>query len=340
MHLSPELVIGRSRLFSWNNESHTITLSDPFQALLNLLIELKIVILNSDCQTLEGLNRLLQQELGKGGLLRKNGSERWEVSDKFLTDNPLWEARIEEFMFLLGQLGFINKRPCDGPISVEHSLILGARVERMKMRIKETVQLLKERAVKTEKLFLLGSKRPLENDEKISLKLQIESIKNPHLKSYWENIFVTDDLCTEGNAFVCLWDCLAPDSLKEELGSNMIPTHSTVIGFSYQEIGGHRTTTDVTTNDWALHYYDDEKPQAIFAMIEQPYGRLPDQLADSVITNAKKATVDLMMSRVANTTFHFAVIEPPKVPLAAVQFDEIARNVYRTVLLVRYLETL
>lgn len=333
--LSPELVIGRSQLFILNHDDHTITLSDPFKALLNLLIELGTLKITSNCETLEGLNAVLQQPQGEGGLLRKPGTERWHI-----TDHPLWESKKDELEFLLAQLGFVNPRPCEKPLAVQHGIIFGALAQRMAVRIEETVKLISQGAVKVEKLFLLGSKRPLESAEKEFLTTHLENVANPALKSHWEMIFEQTDACTEANAFVCLWDCLVTDKLKERLsGTKIIPVQSTAIGFSYHETGGHRTTTDVSTADWTMHYEDD-KPQGIFALIEQPYGRLIDVLAGNVITNAKKATGDLIMQRLANTTFHLEIIQPRQTPLMGVRLDEIARNVYCTLGMVKYVETL
>lgn len=332
MSACPELVIGGHHLFQWDDVKKQITLSSPFRSLLELLIDLE-TLESAEIHTLGDLNALLQKPQGKGGLLRQPGTERWEI-----TDHPLWQTKRAELEALLAQLGFIHSREINQrPLSVNHCIIFGARAERMESRIQDILQLLVKKDLQAERIFLLGSKRKLVSEERDFLNSKLETFSNEEQRIYWQKQLADDEQATEANAFVLLWEVLVPEALKSEVEGKVVFTQSTRLGFSYEEQKGHRTTTDVTTNDWIAHYQDGHD-QSIFAVVEHPYLRLQDHLRTSVLTNAKRATLDLMLQRIAHTTFHFAQKQPQKEPLMGVVLDEIARNVYRTVETLRYLE--
>jgi hypothetical protein len=328
----PKLVIGKYDLFQWDEIKQQIKLSHPFQSLLQMLFELGILE-TTDISSLDDLNTLLQKPQGQGGLLRKPGSERWEMSD-----HHLWQKKGADLEFLLAQLGFMQPQNLSShPLLVKHCLIFGARVERMETRIQETLQFISSGDVKPEKIFLLGSKRKLIPEERVFLEGKLAAFGDEQ-KAYWQGVLTGAEDATEANAFVLLWESLlSDDELKKNLEDKVIFMHSSRLGFSYREREGHRTTTDVTTDDWTA-YYQDGEPQTIFALVEQPYGRLLDQLRASVLTNGKQAALDLVLQRIANTTFYFVQSQPKQTPLMSVVCDEIARHVYRTVDVLRYLE--
>jgi hypothetical protein len=332
--LSPEVVIGRSTLFVWSAEKHTVTLSDPFKSLLRLLTELETLKPKPDCKNLDvlenfsDLNNVLQQTQGDGGLMRKPGTERWEI-----TNSPSWTGKEQSIESLLKQLGFIEPQPLSEQVNVNHSMVFGAHVKRMIIRVDATLKSMIEGGVCAETVFLLGSKRPLQPDEIDEIKNLLNGIENLQIKLHWENVFSKDGYYTEGNALHFLWDSRASDELRKK----MIPICSTVHGASYNTVEGHRPTTEVTVDDW-LPYYKNGEKQSIFAVVEQPFIRLQDTLMEKVITDAKRATTEVMTQRVSNTTFHFSNIVPPQQPLIGAQLDEIARNVYRTQALIKDLE--
>lgn len=330
MSACPELIIGSYHLFQWDAVKTHITLAPAFQSLLQTLTELG-ALEAAEIHTLNDLNILLQKPQGQGGLLRKPGSERWEIND-----HPSWQAKQDDLEKLVDQLGFSQDQSLKKHCSVDHCIIFGARVERMETRISETLITLMKKAVKAEHIFLLGSKRKLVSEELAILAEKIEHIHNEKQKLYWKEVFASEEHATEANACALLWECNVPSELENTLNGRVVFVQSTRIGFSYKETIGHRTTTDVTTEDWSKFYQDGEK-QSIFAIAEQPYGRLVDQLRTSVLTNAKKANVDLMLQRIANTTFHFARPNIKRESLSII-LDEIARNVYRTFDTLRYLD--
>lgn len=331
--LNPKLVMGSHQLFQWDATNQRIILSRPFQSLLRLLVELgTLESTKIDC--LEDLNAQLQKPQGQGGLLRKPESERWHI-----TDHPLWKQKRLELERLLGQLGFVGSQSLPHPVSVKHCIIFGARAERVETRIQETLNLLLSGHLQTERVFLLGSKRKLVSEERLFLKSKIDQLANEEQKKYWLSVFAQEDQAIEANACLFLWEFLVPTHMQEALRGKVISIQSTQIGFSYREKEGHRTTCEVTAEDW-ISYYTDQEPQTIFALAEQPYVRLVDQLRTSVLTNAKRAKVDLMHHRLANTTFYFVLPQPRQEPLIGVVLDEIARNVYRTVDLLRHLDKL
>ena len=110
-----------------------------------------------DCKALTvnslyDLNSILQQSQGvRGGLLRKEGTERWH-----LDDNPKQKYR-QTFDVLLQQLGFVLPKSIDCKMIVDHCIIFGARAERMETRIIETLGYLKKKLEVTGHIFLLGS---------------------------------------------------------------------------------------------------------------------------------------------------------------------------------------
>ena len=89
-----------------------------------------------------------------------------------------------------------------------------------------------------------------------------------------------------------------------------------------------------------MTYYKADKPQTIFALAEQPYGRLLDQLRFTVLSKGKKASLDELSTRIKNTTFYFVCPSADTKPLISVILDEIGRNVYRTTETLKYLENL
>lgn len=333
MSLCPELIIGNHHLFQWNELKKEISLSSPFQDLLQLLVELE-TLETKDIHTLSDLNNVLQKPQGEGGLLRKPKFERWEM-----TDHPIWKQRKAVLEHLFTQLGFIQSHQLvKTPILVKHCIIFGARAERIETRIKETLQFFLKGDVQAEHIFILGSKRKLIPEERLFLSKKIESFHQEKQKIYWQEILANEEYATEANACALLWEYLLPKDLKEKLEGKVVFVQSTRLGSSYQEQAGNRTTTDITTDDWNSYYQDGEK-QAIFALAEQPYGRLLDQLRASVLTKAKRATLDLVMQRIALTTFYFVQPQLKKDSLAiGIVLDEIARNVYRTIDILRYFE--
>ena len=89
-----------------------------------------------------------------------------------------------------------------------------------------------------------------------------------------------------------------------------------------------------------MSFYNTKEPQAIFAITEQPYIPLTDQLKFTVLSKGKKANIEELVERIKNTTFYFASPTPSSSPLISVVLDEISRNVYRTVDTLKYLESL
>lgn len=87
-----------------------------------------------------------------------------------------------------------------------------------------------------------------------------------------------------------------------------------------------------------MAFYNANEPQAVFAIAEQPYIRLTDQLRLTVLSKGKLAGTDELVERIKNTTFYFASPKPSSSPLISVILDEIGRNVYRTADTLKYLE--
>lgn len=332
IQLDPSLLLGTSNLFNYDSANHQLVLTPPFRDLLKLLVELgelddKALSANS----LYELNSILQKPQGQGGFMRKEGTERWH-----LEDNSAMQTHRQIFDSLLQQLGFVLPNSIDFEMSVDHCLIFGARTERMETRIIETLGYLKNNLSVTGHIFLLGSNRKLIQAEIEHLKSILQNL-DEHQKIYWSEVFEDSEQSTEANAFACLWECIVPQETQALFDEKLVRIKSTRIGHSYNERQGHRVTAEVTAEDWML-YYQDEAPQAIFALAEQPYLRLADQLRSTVLSKGKMANIEELVERIKNTTFYFASPKPRSSPLVSVIFDEIGRNVYRTVDTLKYLE--
>lgn len=335
IQLNPRLLLGESNLFNYDSTNHTIVLSSSFKDLLKLLVQLdeldsKALTANS----LYDLNSILQQSQGvHGGLLRKEGTERWH-----LDDNPTKQKHRQTFDTLLQQLGFVLPQSIDSEITVDHSIIFGARTERMETRIIETLSYLKSNLKVRGHIFLLGSNRKLIPAEIEHLKSKLEKLEETQ-RIYWNEVLNDPEQSTEANAFVLLWKCLVPQEMQTLLEDKLVGIKSTRIGYSYNGQQGHRATTEVTIEDW-MAFYNAKEPQAVFALAEQPYIRLADQLRLTVLSKGKKASTDELIERIKNTTFYFASPKPSSSPLISVILDEIGRNVYRTADTLKYLEGL
>ncbi|WP_075883648.1 hypothetical protein [Candidatus Protochlamydia sp. W-9] len=335
IQLNPRLLLGESNLFNYDPTNHALVLAPQFQSLLTLLIQLDEL----DCKaltanTLYDLNSILQQVQGnRGGLLRKEGTERWH-----LEDNPTKQKCSQTFNVLLQQLGFVFPKSLDSEMTVDHCIVFGARTERMETRIIETLVYLQNNLKVTGHIFLLGSNRKLIQAEIEHLKSKLEKLEESQ-RNYWSEVFNDPEQTTEANAFVFLWKCIVPQQMQTLLEDKIVGIKSTRIGNSYIEQFGHRATTEITIEDW-MTFYKAEEPQAIFALAEQPYIRLADQLKFTVLSKGKKANTDELIKRIKNTTFYFAFPNSSFSPLISVMLDEIGRNVYRISDTLKYLESL
>lgn len=291
--------------------------------MLQLLVELdeldpKALSTNS----LYDLNSILQQPQGvRGGLLRKEGTERWH-----LKDTPAKQKYRPVFNELLKQLGFVLPHSIAFKMTVDHCVIFGARTERMEARIISALDYLKTNLQVTGHIFLLGSARKLVPAEREHLKLKLSNLEESQ-RLYWEEVFNDPEQSTEANAFTFLWKCTAPKETQLFFEDKLVSIQSTRVGNSYHDKQGHRVTTEATVEDW-MTYYKPGEPQAIFAIAEQPYLRLADQLRQTVVSKGKKATVHELLTRSKNTTFYFAAPNPTSDPPISVILDEIARIVY------------
>jgi hypothetical protein len=328
MQLNPKFILGELNLFEYDSENQ-IVLNSSFQNLLKLLVlieELDPKALTAN--SLEDLNSIIQQPQGfRGGLLRKEEMERWH-----LKDNPNLQKHRDIFDVLLQPLGFVIPKAIEERMTVDHCIIFGADTETMETRIIETLNYLKNNLTVTGHIFLLGSNRKLNQDEKEHLNFKLEKLEENE-RNYWND----SEFCTEANAFTFLWKCLVPKEMQALLEDRCMLINSTRVGQSYSGQRGQRATTETTIEDWMVFYRTDEV-QSIFAITELPYLRLADHLRATVLSKGKQAHLEELKERIKNTTFYFAIPEPNSSPLLSVILDEIARNVYRTIDTIKYLE--
>lgn len=318
-----ESVLGSAKLFEYANG--TLKYTYPFEELLKLLVEigqLDEAVLKAT--TLEELNALLQK-----GLLRKEGTERWDMED-----NGVLKAHQGELERLFDEIGLVKPQPLEGPLTVNYCMVFGASVERMQTRILATGAYLASQVEVKDHIFLLGSYRQLIPREIQFLHKHLENL-DADTRAYWRQVFI--EAPTEANACVFLWETLVPPELQDKLHAKLVPIKSTRIGASYRDEFGHRPTTEVTCEDWSLFYNPDE-PQTLFAVIEQPYIRLADQLRFTTVSDKRNAPLNIFLQRLHNTRFYFAVVTVDTPPLISVVLDEIGRHVYRITQAVKYLD--
>lgn len=335
LDLDSKFIFGESLLFNYDSTQQLITLSPAFQKLLVFLVQLNELdpkILKATSFT--ELNAVLQQPQGlPGGFLRKEGLERWH-----LEDGPNHQEYRQIFDLLFKELGFFLPKTLDHFMEVDHCIIFGATMERMEKRVIATIGYLKNQLHVKNHLVLLGSQRKLIPIEVKQLHYKIESLEEKQKKE-WLNFFEDQEQLTEANAFIFLWRIHAPKEMQVQLEEKLVSIKSTRMGSSYREHHGHRTTLEVTVEDW-LSFYDDKKTQTIFAVAELPYLRLADQLRMTVISKGKKASFEELFHRIKNTTFYFSSPLLNSSISSSVLFDEIGRTVYRVNETLKYLEAI
>lgn len=332
--LCPRLLIGETNLFVY--ESATVKPSKAFTELLELLVRLKQLDPKAlEARTLAELNQVLQMPQGScGGLMRKPGSEVWD-----LRDNSVQISAKPELERLFGELGFALPVEVDAEkMVVTDCPIFGATANRMEERIQWTVGYLNKHLTVTGHVFLLGSTRRLIPKEIEYLRMKVDALSEPY-KKYWSEVFADPCQATEANAFIFLWKCGVSDNLQNALAKKLVTIKSTRIGPSFHDTEGTRTTTEVTAED-VLKFYADGTVHSIFAITEQPYRRLADQYRVTVLTKAKTATLAELIGRIKRTTFLIAAPLPDSPPLISMVLDEIGRNVYRMNDTYNYLESL
>jgi len=334
IRLDPSLLFGTVNFFEYNEAKHAIVLTSSFHFLLKYLVqihELNPQVLKAT--SLSELCDLLRQPQGfEGGLLRKEGSERWELTDSTLRKK--FRPRLE---LLFEQVGLFSTKSVPLPLTVDHCVLFRAHIGRMEQRIKETVFYLEKNLDVTARIYLLGSNRNLIPDELELLKSKRSSLSESQ-KNYWQKQFDEPTNQTEANGFLFLWKVLVPEEVQKKFRDKLILIQSSRLIDSCGQKSS-RPSTESIVMDWNS-YYQEGKQQSIFALVEQPFSRLIDQFRTTVLTNGKKANREALLERIKNTSFSFALVEAPIPPLVSVTLDEIPRNVCRILDTLLYLESL
>ena len=330
---NPTFVLGRAKLFAYTEATHSIHSTPEFQRLLKFLIHIHEVDPKvMQASSLEELNTLLQKHQGfEGGLLRKEGTERWELKDSVLRKKfrPLLDELFQE-------IGLTVPFSTPLPLTVDHCMLFGAHVSRMEKRIRETLTYLEKGLTVTRGIYLLGSTRPLTQGELEIIQAKASAMNDTD-RVYWKKFFDESSHQTEGQAFLFLWKVLVPGEVQQKYRDSLTLIQSSrLVKSAGQDIS--RPCTESTVLDWNA-YYQEGKSQSVFALVEIPFVRLLDQFQTTVLTNGKRASRAILLDRMKNCTLYTAFTEPPTDPLVSVTLDEIARNVYRVVDTLSYLES-
>lgn len=239
-----EFVVGSSSLFEIQNKR--IVVSETFEALLGVLHSAELI----DDSYRSDLNGALQK-----GVLR--AGERWHAQqeDRVRKVKPITDKVLD----YVDKLGFVTPRALEGLVQVDEVVVFGARVERMRLRIQQTLELEKKGLLSYKQAALLGSSRPLTDEERA--------------------LFPENPPEDEAEAMVRIW--------KEESSQHATVIRSTEVGVSYEETKGWRPTTQSTLNDWVVNC----TAESVFAVVELPYLRLADQLRWTLFKNGKEVKV-------------------------------------------------
>lgn len=375
MEKCPELILGSSKLLEYDSKGKTIRLTADFMKLLSLLCDVNLMGKEKvvdpkvlEVGSLEELDVILQKKQGEEGLMR-GPIERWQMSD-----SEEQKKISKDFDELFKKLGFVARLPLDDLISVDFGVCFGARVERMQLRLNETVTLLKKNLLVKDKLFLLGSTRFLEIDEFENLKKIYQNVNNQKVKKHWEKIFKIDEaeyekfkktynkeanqqidekkmtedwkkianvnVFTEANAYLCLWECLVPEDVQLVYKERLICIKATEVGATFED-KGYRPTTESSLSEWLTFIAESEnKSPSFFALAELPYIRLLDGLRKVALTKDSKANLQELIGRIAHMKFTFGVIQPQSTNKISIVLDEFARNIRVTKDVLKYIEML
>lgn len=327
-------ILGMHNLVNFDSDRGMLTLSDPFKSFLSLFVEAGVLSAKVfEACSLDELNAILQLSQGEGGFMRPKGAERWD-----LTDNETLVQRADVISDLQAKMGFSDPQALLEKISVDHCIVFGARVSRMIARLKATADYLKKNVRVTGNITLSGSNRLLISDEITDLYKQIEGLGEER-KAFWTKAFASPENRTEAKAFTCLWECIVPKDLQERLQSHLSTIESTRAGSSHEGAKGTRVTTAVAAEDWIKEHLVQDRPQSVFAVVEQPYVRVPMQFQAKAYSTGT-SSVEELLEKINNIRFHFVTVPPPAFPGALVFIDEVARNIFVLTRTITWLESL
>jgi|GEM_PF-2139818 len=185
--LSPELVLGSHRLFQWDAIKNQMTLSQPFQELLQLLIELKILE-EAEVPTLKHLHVLLQKPQGEGGLLSKRGFD----------GSRLWDGKQDHFSTLFTQLGLTQNEEFSASSSAANirSISLPPSKEARFNMMQKIFQYLLGESILPETICLLGPSKLLCPEDKILLMSEMDLLSDENQKIHCpeDKILLTSEM--------------------------------------------------------------------------------------------------------------------------------------------------
>lgn len=284
--------------------------STSFQAFLQLLARAGVINTDAPIPTrLQEISTLLNDPIR--GLQREPGKERWEITEKSAMAN----AR-DALLGALSSLGMLEGERPSQKITVDHCLILGARVERMHLRLNETMELHDKNLLAFNSLFLLGSNRKLIAEETRYLE-----------ESGCLRFCDGETVHTESDALNCLWEaCLASRLDRQLLKKKMSLITATATGTSYNGQAGWRPTVQSTLDLWHERFQKDAA-ESVFALAEKPYARLIDQLVWTIWTDNRTADAYKLRENIARFRI-FACFPAATTTNLAVLLDEVARQVY------------
>ena len=216
IQINPQFILGESNLFTYDSSNQLLVPSPSFQELVKLLVELNELDSKAlQASSLNELNDILQKPQGEqGGLMRKEGTERWD-----LQDNSTKKDYRLQFVHLFQKLGFVSPKSVEAPITVDQCIIFGGLAERVEKRIKATVKYLRKNLQVKDQIALLSSNRKLIPEEINLLKSKIEKLEEDQ-KKYWTELLNDPEQCIEANSVELLWKCIVPQELQTQLKKN------------------------------------------------------------------------------------------------------------------------
>jgi hypothetical protein len=273
---NPKLIFGHfNNMFKYDEENNTIAITQEFASLIEVLKSCKKKDAHKIGPT-EQLNNFedIRQALNNldfntafGSDKNTDGShvERWHLSEEGLPTEFL-----EKIKDLAVQLGLTKlSKPIKNDHLAKQAIILGARSERMELRIRQSLSAAYQNGkVCHEDMYFLSGDRKIDaasgKDELnflSSLGIDARTISNERDAQQALVKYVCDDMGI-------------PESEQNKF--------TFITGYSDDE--SRRANASDTTKALVKHAKDEGKSlSSIDAIVEQPYGRLADQLVDSLV---------------------------------------------------------
>ncbi len=296
---NPKLIFGHfNNMFKYDNRANKIIIRSEFSALLKILKSCnkkdphKIGLENEPnnfADIRQALNNL-DFNTAFGSDKNADGShvERWHL----LEDGISLDVK-ENLKDIVMQLGFTNILNNTTQFTTpKQAIILGARSERMELRIRQSLNKANQNGnINHEDVYFLSGDR------------KIDTVSGKDELNFLSSLGIDiSNISSERDAQKALVNYVCDD-----IGISMSQREKFTFITGYSDDSSRRANASDTTKALFKHVTENNKQlTSISTLIEQPYGRLADQLIDSLINEIGVITVldqdiELALSQVEKT---------------------------------------